>query len=149
MTSLAEAFGLGRGCFGREGVLRCTGTFPDSYRLGVDGIAVQLDLGEEFGLPIGPVKRLGDRGFPVVGEGEGADQLAATHQHPGHVTEGGGQADLARLSGMTLSAVLLALQPFAVKADNSPEDTPLPGERQEILAELEAFSSDLESRLIR
>lgn len=32
MTSLAEAFGLGRGCFGREGVLRCTGTFPDSYR---------------------------------------------------------------------------------------------------------------------
>ena len=33
MTSLAEAFGLGRGCFGREGVLRCTGTFPDSYRL--------------------------------------------------------------------------------------------------------------------
>ena len=32
MTSLAEAFRLGRGCFGREGVLRCTGTFPDSYR---------------------------------------------------------------------------------------------------------------------
>ena len=32
MTSLAEAFGHGRGCFGREGVLRCTGTFPDSYR---------------------------------------------------------------------------------------------------------------------
>ena len=32
MTSLAEAFGLGRGCFGREGVLRCTGTFPGSYR---------------------------------------------------------------------------------------------------------------------
>ena len=33
MTSLAEAFGLGRGCFGREGVLRCTGTFPESHRL--------------------------------------------------------------------------------------------------------------------
>ena len=32
MTSLAEAFGLGRGCFGREGVLRCTGTFPGSHR---------------------------------------------------------------------------------------------------------------------
>ena len=32
MTSLAEAFGLGRGCFGREGVLRCTGTFPESHR---------------------------------------------------------------------------------------------------------------------
>lgn len=32
MTSLAEAFGLGRGCFGREGVLRGTGTFPESYR---------------------------------------------------------------------------------------------------------------------
>ena len=31
MTSLAEALGHGRGCFGREGVLRCTGTFPDSY----------------------------------------------------------------------------------------------------------------------
>ena len=30
MTSLAEAFGLGRGCFGREGVLRCTGTFPET-----------------------------------------------------------------------------------------------------------------------
>ena len=33
MTSLAEAFRLGRGCFGREGVLRCTGTFPGSYRV--------------------------------------------------------------------------------------------------------------------
>jgi hypothetical protein len=33
MTSLAEAFGLGRGCFGREGVLRGTGTFPDRYRV--------------------------------------------------------------------------------------------------------------------
>ena len=33
MTSLAEAFGLGRGCFGREGVLRCTGTFPETGRL--------------------------------------------------------------------------------------------------------------------
>ena len=32
MTSLAEALGHGRGCFGREGVLRCTGTFPDSHR---------------------------------------------------------------------------------------------------------------------
>ena len=30
MTSLAEAFGLGRGCFGREGVLRGTGTFPET-----------------------------------------------------------------------------------------------------------------------
>ncbi len=29
MTSLATAFGLGHGCFGREGVLRGTGTFPD------------------------------------------------------------------------------------------------------------------------
>ena len=43
MTSLAEAFGLGRGCFGREGVLRCTGTFPESHRLGfVSGVAVAL-----------------------------------------------------------------------------------------------------------
>ena len=32
MTSLAEAFGLGRGCIGREGVLRGTGKFSDSYR---------------------------------------------------------------------------------------------------------------------
>ena len=30
MTSLAEAFRLGRGCFGREGVLRGTGTFPET-----------------------------------------------------------------------------------------------------------------------
>ena len=35
MTSLAEAFGLGRGCFGREGVLRCTGTFPETGGHGV------------------------------------------------------------------------------------------------------------------
>ena len=34
MTSLAEAFGLGRGCFGREGVLRCTGTFPETGGVG-------------------------------------------------------------------------------------------------------------------
>ena len=26
-------FGLGRGCFGREGVQSCTGSFPGSYRL--------------------------------------------------------------------------------------------------------------------
>jgi hypothetical protein len=30
MTNLAGAFGLGRGCFGREGVLRRTGTFPET-----------------------------------------------------------------------------------------------------------------------
>ncbi|TWB88642.1 hypothetical protein FB106_1155 [Synechococcus sp. Ace-Pa] len=30
MASLATAFGLGRGCFGREGVLRGTGTFPET-----------------------------------------------------------------------------------------------------------------------
>jgi len=48
---------------------------------GVDGITVQLDLGEEFGLPIGPVKRIGDGGSPVEGEGEGAHQLADAHQH--------------------------------------------------------------------
>ena len=36
MTSLTEAFGLGRGCFGREGVLRGTGTFPET---GGDGAA--------------------------------------------------------------------------------------------------------------
>jgi hypothetical protein len=32
MSSLAEAFGLGRGCFGREDVLNGTGTFPDRCR---------------------------------------------------------------------------------------------------------------------
>ena len=40
MTSLAEAFGLGRGCFGREGVLRCTGTFPET------GGMMQASLGK-------------------------------------------------------------------------------------------------------
>jgi hypothetical protein len=30
--SVAMGFGFGRGCFGREGVQSCTGTFPESHR---------------------------------------------------------------------------------------------------------------------
>lgn len=30
MASMAEAFGLGRGGFGREGVLKGTGSFPEN-----------------------------------------------------------------------------------------------------------------------
>jgi len=30
MTSVATGLGLGRGCFGREGVQWCTGSFPDA-----------------------------------------------------------------------------------------------------------------------
>jgi hypothetical protein len=30
MTSVAMGLGFGRGCFGREGVQRCTGSFADS-----------------------------------------------------------------------------------------------------------------------
>ena len=44
MTSLAEAFGLGRGCFGREGVLRCTGTFPETGGALAAGDLAVVDL---------------------------------------------------------------------------------------------------------
>lgn len=43
MTSLAEAFGLGRGYFGREGVLRGTGTFPETG--GLQKLLAPLTLG--------------------------------------------------------------------------------------------------------
>ena len=42
MTSLAEAFGLGRGCFGREGVLRGTGTFPETGGTWVHSASVSI-----------------------------------------------------------------------------------------------------------
>jgi len=41
----------------------------------------------------------------------------------------------------------LGLQPFAVKARYSAEDTPLPGERHRIPQELDALTTDLERRL--
>ncbi len=53
MTSLAEAFGLGRGCFGREGVLRGTGTFPESHR---------SELVRECGLLLYALHRTGSQG---------------------------------------------------------------------------------------
>jgi HEPN domain-containing protein len=56
---------------------------------------------------------------------------------------------LADLAGVALSPLLLGLQPFAVKARYSAEDTPLPGDRQQILAELETLTRGLESRLNR
>lgn len=56
---------------------------------------------------------------------------------------------LADLAGVELTPLLLGLQPFAVKARYSAEDTPLPGERQRILDELEEIARDLESRLSR
>lgn len=54
---------------------------------------------------------------------------------------------LADLAGIGLTPLLLGLQPFAVKARYSAEDTPLPGDRQRILQELDVLTTDLESRL--
>ena len=43
--------------------------------------------------------------------------------------------------------MLLALQPFAVKARYSAENTPLPGDRQLLLGEIEVLTNALEARL--
>jgi hypothetical protein len=56
-------------------------------------------------------------------------------------------ANLAALAGMELSPMLLGLQPFAVKARYSAEDTPLPGDRLLLLREIEEFTNALEARL--
>jgi HEPN domain-containing protein len=56
-------------------------------------------------------------------------------------------SSLAALAEVTLPPQLLALQPFAVKARYSAEDTPLPGDRDELLGELVALLDDLERRL--
>jgi hypothetical protein len=56
-------------------------------------------------------------------------------------------ASLAALAGIKLTPLLLGLQPFAVKARYSAEDTPLPGDRIDLLREIEALSNSLEARL--
>jgi hypothetical protein len=56
-------------------------------------------------------------------------------------------ASLAALAGIELTPLLLGLQPFAVKARYSAEDTPLPGDRILLLREIEALSNSLEARL--
>ena len=56
-------------------------------------------------------------------------------------------ASLAALAGIELTPLLLGLQPFAVKARYSAEDTPLLGDRILLLREIEALSNSLEARL--
>ena len=56
---------------------------------------------------------------------------------------------LADLAGVPLTPLLLGLQPCAVKARYSAEETPLPGDRQLILAALEGLTQGLEARLNR
>ena len=56
---------------------------------------------------------------------------------------------LADLAGISLTPLLLGLQPYAVKARYSAEDTPLPGDRRQILAAQEGLTQGLESRLNR
>lgn len=57
-------------------------------------------------------------------------------------------AALATLAEIELTPMLLALQPFAVKARYSAEDTPLPGDRLCLLGEIEALANALEARLL-
>ena len=57
-------------------------------------------------------------------------------------------AALAALAGIELTPMLLGLQPFAVKARYSAEETPLPGDRFLLLGEIEAITSSLEARLV-
>ncbi len=40
-TSVAKVFGFGRGCFGREGVQSCTGSFPDRSRAAMMALPVE------------------------------------------------------------------------------------------------------------
>jgi hypothetical protein len=51
--------------------------------------------------------------------------------------------------GFRSEPLLLGLQPFALKARYSAEETPLPGDRQLILAALEGLTQGLEARLNR
>lgn len=71
-------------------------------------------------------------------------RIVLTNREPPLTHELSGLADLA---GVGLTSLLLGLQPFAVKARYSAEDTPLPGERQRILQELDALTADLERQL--
>ena len=57
-------------------------------------------------------------------------------------------AALAALAGIELTPMLLGLQPFAVKARYSAEETPLPGDRFLLLGEIEAITNSLEARLV-
>ena len=52
-----------------------------------------------------------------------------------------------RLAGVVLPEELLALQEFAVKARNTPEETPLSGSRVELLARIRQLRGELESLL--
>ena len=56
-------------------------------------------------------------------------------------------AALAALAELELTPLLLGLQPFAVKARYSAENTPWPGDRQLLLGEIEALTTALEARL--
>jgi len=53
------------------------------------------------------------------------------------------------LAGIALTPPLLGLQPFAVKARYSAEETPLPADRTLLLNEIEALANALEARLPR
>lgn len=57
-------------------------------------------------------------------------------------------AALAALAGIELSPQLLGLQPFAVKARYSAEETPLPGDGNLLLRDIEAITLSLEARLV-
>lgn len=57
-------------------------------------------------------------------------------------------AALAAQAQIELSPQLLGLQPFAVTARYSAEDTPLPGDRSLLLRDIEALANTLEARLV-
>ena len=54
---------------------------------------------------------------------------------------------LAQQAGVRLPEELLALQEFAVKARYSPDETPLSGSRQQLLARIRQLRAELEERL--
>ena len=54
---------------------------------------------------------------------------------------------LERQAGVRLPEELLALQEFAVKARYSPEETPLSGSREQLLARIRQLREELEGRL--
>jgi hypothetical protein len=58
-------------------------------------------------------------------------------------------SSLAALAGIALTPPLLGLQPFAVKARYSAEETPLPADRTLLLNDIEALANGLEARLQR
>jgi hypothetical protein len=58
-------------------------------------------------------------------------------------------SSLATLAGIALTPPLLGLQPFAVKARYSAEETPLPADRTLLLRDIEALANALDARLTR